>query len=667
MVEKRLKVAAVILLPLFVCMFLILACEPMDANPGTDASVLVKIEVTKGPNKTNYYEGETFSATGMVVTAYYDNNTSKPVTDYTFSPTGALSLTDTKVTISYSGKSTQVSITVRPNDGLPFLDRIEVTTPPYSTIYEEGETFSAEGMVVTAYFDDGTSETVTDYTISSTDTLSLSDTFVTITYQGEIITVSITVRPEGSPPILERIAVTTPPAKTTFYEGDTFDTDGMVVTVYYSGGISGAATSYMITPAGPLSQSDTKVTISYGGKTTSVDITVLPAALLDRIEVTTQPSKTTYTTDQTFSAAGMVVTAYYDNNTSKPVTDYTFSPTGPLSVSDTAITISYNGQTTVVAISVVEMGDYFSDDFDETLCSFYDKFDGSGTNLSVGGVDLSKWGFQNGNGSNYGQNGWGNAERQSYKTDNSVVADGILTITAKNEVFDGKNFTSGKLVTANSKGTTSLGEPAAGAGIKFGQTYGRFEAKIRMNAARGAWPAFWMMPVSSSYGGWPRSGEIDIMEMVGINKTRASSTLHMKPSWGTWESQYQGVNHTFRDSGTFEDWHVYGVKWTATEMTFLIDGYRSRTLTRTWWNSSWYAANGFPSSDNNYPPFNRDFHFIINLALDSGQFNQQNALGNNEAITPYTLEVDWVRAYTNENDPWVALNYPSNLMSNHGN
>jgi beta-glucanase (GH16 family)/ethanolamine utilization protein EutQ (cupin superfamily) len=287
---------------------------------------------------------------------------------------------------------------------------------------------------------------------------------------------------------------------------------------------------------------------------------------------------------------------------------------------------------------------FFSKDFDTSICSFDDKFEGPT-------VDLTKWGYQNGNGSQYGDSGWGNNESQSYKTENAVIENGILKLIAKRENFDGKNFTSAKLVTAGSKGNVN-GEPAAGAGNKFAQTYGRFEAKIRMSKAfKGAWPAFWMLPVDNAYGTWPRSGEIDILEMVGIKPKNGSSTLHVKPDWGTWQSTCSGVSFTFQNNSDFTDWHVYSAVWSANEITFLVDGFEVRTLQRTWWNTSWYAANGF--AGNTTAPFNRNFHLILNLALDSGQFDPDNGVpSNTQTANLGNLEIEWVRCYTQANDPW---------------
>jgi beta-glucanase (GH16 family) len=297
--------------------------------------------------------------------------------------------------------------------------------------------------------------------------------------------------------------------------------------------------------------------------------------------------------------------------------------------------------------------EYDSEDFDTSLCSFYDKFDGDS-------LDTTKWGYQNGNGHQYGNGGWGNNELQCYRPENVIVSDGILRIEARsgsNTWRDTNNtsgtsrtfqYSSGKIVSANSQS-----EP----GNKFSQTYGRFEAKIRMTrSAGGMWPAFWMMPVSSAYGGWPRSGEIDIMEMVGPQPTHASGTIHFQAIYGAWEGrQYRGAEHTFENNSRFTDWHVYGVVWNQDELILLIDGKRIRRLARTDWNTSFY--------NNPSAPFDKDFHLIFNLAV-GGNFGNIGAPV--PAEFPWAMEIEWVRVYTEENDPWeVTDSVPSNLVRNY--
>ena len=288
--------------------------------------------------------------------------------------------------------------------------------------------------------------------------------------------------------------------------------------------------------------------------------------------------------------------------------------------------------------------DYFSNDFDPSLCSFFDKFDGKA-------LDLNKWGYQNGN----GNNGWGNQELQYYHEDNVTVQQGFLRLEARLETRGAQHYTSGKLVTAGGYGPDhpTAPAPAGSPGLKFAQTYGRFEAKIRLSkagpTASAMWPAFWMMPINSSvssggYGGWPRSGEIDIMEMTGQNPTHTSATLHCANTGGG--QHYRGSDQDFPEGETTADWHVYGTIWKSDEFIFLIDGKEFRRIKMADLPRGFYP-------DNPGAPFNRDFHLILNLAVDSGRFNSASKIENAEL--PIALEVDWVRCYTLENDPWEIL------------
>ena len=150
---------------------------------------LESIEVTTPPTKTSYYEGDTFDATGMVVTASYSNGATRPVTDYEISPSGELATTDTTITITYEGKTATQAITVAEDT----LSSIAVTTPPTKTDYTEGEVFDDTGMVITGTYASGKTETISEYTITPSTALSTTDTYVTISVDELSCTQSITV------------------------------------------------------------------------------------------------------------------------------------------------------------------------------------------------------------------------------------------------------------------------------------------------------------------------------------------------------------------------------------------------------------------------------------------------------------------------------------------
>ena len=151
------------------------------ASVAVTVRVLASIEISNPPTKTAYKYGEVFSPAGMAVMARYTDGQSRTVTGYTYSPTGALKLSDTTITVSYTEgdvtKTTTQAITVA-----KVLSGIKITTPPNRTAYFEREVFDPEGMVVTANYTDGSSKIVTGYTYSPTSQLSKGTTMITVSY-----------------------------------------------------------------------------------------------------------------------------------------------------------------------------------------------------------------------------------------------------------------------------------------------------------------------------------------------------------------------------------------------------------------------------------------------------------------------------------------------------
>ena len=239
---------------------------------------------------------------------------------------------------------------------LMITSSVAVTTQPSKTTYFIGEAFDPSGMVVTATFADDTTENVTNGCTFSPTSISKDTTAITVNYQRAGIqktaSVPVTVR------VLSRISITTPPTKTAYKYGEIFEPSGMVVTAHYTDGQSRAVTGYTFSPNTALGMSNTTITISYTEgdvtKTTTQAITV--AKVLDHIAVTTPPSRTSYFSGENFSTAGMMVTAYYTDESSAAVSGYTYSPTGALAAGNNTITISYSEggvtKTTTQAITV---------------------------------------------------------------------------------------------------------------------------------------------------------------------------------------------------------------------------------------------------------------------------------------------------------------------------
>ena len=384
--------------------------------------VLEKIEITTNPNKTAYEEGEKFDKTGMVVTAIYSDSSKETVTDYTYMPTGSLTKNDTKITITYKDKTATVTITVKektPPVVEKTLERIEVTTNPNKTAYEEGEKFDKTGMVVTAIYSDSSKETVTDYTYMPTGSLTKNDTKITITYKDKTATVTITVK-EKTPPVvektLERIEITKNPNKTEYEEGEKFDKTGMVVTAVYSDNSRETVTDYTYAPTGSLTANDKRVIITYKGKTTTISISVKKIEkVLERLEITAPPSKTTYKEGEKFDSTGMVVTAIYSDGTREIITNYNCFPVVELTTSNDKITVSYTYQgKTVTQTYAIEVKAKQSNN------------NNSGSNDNSGN-----------NNNNTGNNNGGNSNN-----DNTIGNNNMNFITVKDNTNNSNNNTS---------------------------------------------------------------------------------------------------------------------------------------------------------------------------------------------------------------------------------
>ncbi len=225
-------------------------------------------------------------------------------------------------------------------------------------------------------------------------------------------------------------------------------------------------------------------------------------------------------------------------------------------------------------------------------------------------LNLSDWSFENGDGCP-GNCGWGNNELEYYtgRPENLFFQDGKMIIEARKENYSGKSYTSSKILTRGKKIFK----------------YGRIDIRAKLPKGKGIWPAFWLLPQNNIFGGWPKSGEIDLMEMIGNEPNKSYGTLHFGPGPG---STQLGRNYAL-PSGIFNDeFHVFSLVWKQNQLQWLIDG----NLYSTFTNADFGA--------NNYP-FNEDFFLIFNMATGG------NWPGNPDATSyyPQWLIVDYVRVY----------------------
>jgi beta-glucanase (GH16 family) len=233
---------------------------------------------------------------------------------------------------------------------------------------------------------------------------------------------------------------------------------------------------------------------------------------------------------------------------------------------------------------------------------FNDEFNGSGL------PDRTKWTVDP------KPKAWINGEQQVYTDttrDNIRVENGNLIITGKQDY-----------PTSNSNEPWSSGRLISQGKMDF--LYGRVEVRAKLPKARGSWPAIWMMPTVSTYGGWPKSGEIDIMEHVGNNFGTVLSTVHTENNNWTNGGHLSGTRKLM-DAAT--DFHVYAVDWTPDSLRFMYDSIPVYS----------YAN---PNTDWKDWPFDQKFHIILNLAIGGGMGGAITA-----ADWPDSMTVDYVRVY----------------------
>jgi beta-glucanase (GH16 family) len=246
------------------------------------------------------------------------------------------------------------------------------------------------------------------------------------------------------------------------------------------------------------------------------------------------------------------------------------------------------------------------------LLVWSDEFDGPKNSAP----DPQKWGFD------IGGNGWGNNELQTYtnRTQNVYLnGDGHLIIKVIKETFTGpdaitRSYTSARLLT---KG-------------RYEQRYGRFEARIKLPFGQGIWPAFWMLGNDIDTAGWPRCGEIDIMENIGREPMINHGNIH-GPGYSGGNSL--GSIYTLPTDQRFSDeFHVFAIEWEPNAIRFYVDEqvYATKTQGDVPAGTKWV--------------FDHPFFMLLNVAV-GGSFP-----GNPDESTtfPQVMTVDYVRVYAAE-------------------
>ncbi len=222
-------------------------------------------------------------------------------------------------------------------------------------------------------------------------------------------------------------------------------------------------------------------------------------------------------------------------------------------------------------------------------------------------LDLTSWGFD------VGGSGWGNNELQYYtnnRPENIFLSSGKLIIEAKKESYQGREYTSSRILTKGKK--------------EF--TFGRIDIRAKLPVGKGIWPALWMLGKKIDQTSWPACGEIDIMELVGTNPNKVHGTMH----WGANTAGHQsyGTNYTL-SSGDFSDkFHVYSLVWELDKIEIFMDD-----ISYCKFDKSKVGAAAYP--------FNEPFFLIFNVAVGGDWPGSPTAA----TVFPQQMAVDYVRVF----------------------
>ena len=227
-------------------------------------------------------------------------------------------------------------------------------------------------------------------------------------------------------------------------------------------------------------------------------------------------------------------------------------------------------------------------------------------------INTDNWGYE------IGGSGWGNNELQYHTSRNAYQKDGLLVIRAQQEAYKGKNYTASRL---NTQGKQNF-------------KYGRIDVRARLPEGAGIWPALWMLGKNITDVGWPKSGEIDIMEMVGGNSPQDKHPDGDRTTVGTMHWNNNGLNGSYSPVNTggyrklstslSEEFHVFSIQWDVNGIGWYIDDVR-------------YSFKTINSTQ----PFREEFFLVMNIAVGGNWPGSPNS----STVFPQRMVVDYVRVF----------------------
>jgi beta-glucanase (GH16 family) len=305
---------------------------------------------------------------------------------------------------------------------------------------------------------------------------------------------------------------------------------------------------------------------------------------------------------------------YYGESDSDPAVlsedgkgQYTYAATGSYNVRVIAFSadnMSADKSISVdVEVAISDEGYSTPDTYDGMTLSWNDEFSGSTVNTDF-------WKFETGN-----NGGWGNNELEYYQSNNAKVKDGYLIISAKKESVGGQLYSSTRMTTQG----------------KQEYEFGRVDIRAILPKGQGIWPALWGLGTDIGTVGWPKCGEIDIMEMIG--GSGREKTVYGTPHW--WDTDAIGHasagGHYDLSSGTFADkFHVFSLIWTADVLQWYVDDVK-------YWEIDITPAN----APERFDEFRHNYFFIFNVAVGGAW------PGNPDSSTkfPQLMVVDYIRVF----------------------
>ena len=221
-----------------------------------------------------------------------------------------------------------------------------------------------------------------------------------------------------------------------------------------------------------------------------------------------------------------------------------------------------------------------------------------------------------------------NNEKQYYtnaRKENAWVSNGVLAITGKKESFPNESFKKGSGDWKTQDSTAQYTSASINTLGKVGWKYGRIEIKAKLPHGGGIWPAIWMMGTNRSEVGWPKCGEIDIMEFVGNQPKDIYGTMHF-PDPNAEGNKSNGSKIT--SENLKNDFHLYAIEWNEKTIDVYFD------------NNKYHSFSIDSAGVGEDIPFRKPFYLLLNLAMGA---NWPGPI--DDSILPQQFLVDYVRVY----------------------